>query len=277
MLAALLEDVDAGAELDEEPDWAGGAASEANRVAELLEALSKPLGREDPIPQADGAETAHRSDDSDGEDMSREVEDVLAQALAAAKLDAENAPDDPSELPDSSRDTREGTHEGPSANDDDSGEEADGARPELSLPSVPSSLGGAEGKPAPRVPGDFERDMLARMAALRAPPTQSLQPADAGDELALPSVPTGVPTSKPRAKPKAQAKAGFTDQDMETWCVACLEDGTLICPGCDDDVFCSRCWHDMHLGPSAGYAERSHRPKQFRSDNTKKRIAVGTS
>ncbi|KAJ2992984.1 hypothetical protein NUW58_g1984 [Xylaria curta] len=51
-----------------------------------------------------------------------------------------------------------------------------------------------------------------------------------------------------------------SDEDQRTWCVVCLEDGTVHCLGCDagDDVYCARCWKEMHVGPRAGYDERGH-------------------
>ncbi|KAL7750534.1 hypothetical protein RI367_003870 [Sorochytrium milnesiophthora] len=39
-------------------------------------------------------------------------------------------------------------------------------------------------------------------------------------------------------------------QDMEDetdkWCCICNEDGAYVCTGCDDDVYCRRCWKEGH-------------------------------
>jgi hypothetical protein len=247
VLAELLEDIGP----EDETEWTFDAASESNQVERLLQELSRP-----PVTQSaekKGDENAKLSDESDSEEMTRQVENILSQALDEAKLNPETLQVEPQGASDDLHHATAKTK----ARGDSSGD----ALPEFSLPSVPSNLGGAKEERREQMPVDFEKDMA--------------QDPDEGG-LFLPSVPTSVPAARRNAK-KSASRTGFTDKDMETWCVACLEDGTLVCPGCDDDVFCSRCWHDMHLGPSAGYGERFHKPKHFRGDDSNKRIAVGAS
>ncbi|KAG6026633.1 hypothetical protein E4U41_001221 [Claviceps citrina] len=101
-------------------------------------------------------------------------------------------------------------------------------------------------------------DLTARMAALRR---HSADPRDL-----LPSVPTAQP-SKPVQR--LTSKTGYTDDDMDSWCTVCLEDATLRCTGCDGDVYCTRCWREMHVGPAAHFDDRSHKALQFTRDKGK--------
>ncbi|KAG5969327.1 hypothetical protein E4U58_001507 [Claviceps cyperi] len=94
-------------------------------------------------------------------------------------------------------------------------------------------------------------DLTARMAALR-------HSADAPD--LLPSVPTSQP-SKPVKRLTSKTK--YTDDDMESWCTVCLEDAALQCIGCHGDVYCTRCWREMHLGPAAHFDDVGHKAVQF--------------
>lgn len=105
-------------------------------------------------------------------------------------------------------------------------------------------------------------------------PDKDLEPpsysdATADDELAsrfanlgLPSIPKGAPAATTKAPPKAQVK-GYTDEEIDSWCVICNENATLVCPGCDGDLYCTNCWLDGHKGPDAGYEERTHRAKHY--------------
>ncbi|KAG5959395.1 hypothetical protein E4U57_000732 [Claviceps arundinis] len=94
-------------------------------------------------------------------------------------------------------------------------------------------------------------DLTARMAALR-------HSADTPE--LLPSVPTSQP-SKPVNR--LTSKTRYTDDDMDSWCTVCLEDATLQCTGCDGDVYCTRCWREMHLGPAAHFDDVDHKAVQF--------------
>jgi hypothetical protein len=102
-------------------------------------------------------------------------------------------------------------------------------------------------------------DITARMAALRA-----------SAENDLPSVPTDRP-SKPVSRLTSTTK--YTDDDADSWCTVCLEDATLRCLGCDGDVYCTRCWREMHVGPAAAWDDVNHKAVQFTRD--RKKVALG--
>jgi hypothetical protein len=89
-------------------------------------------------------------------------------------------------------------------------------------------------------------------------------------ELSLPSTPTTAPASakakqkaadalaKSKAKPKAPT---FTDEDIDSWCCICNEDGEVRCLGCEGDIYCQNCWREGHgNGPDQ---EQGHRAVQF--------------
>lgn len=89
-------------------------------------------------------------------------------------------------------------------------------------------------------------------------------------ELSLPSTPTSAPASakakqkaadalaKSKAKPKAPT---FTDDEIDSWCCICNEDGEVRCLGCEGDIYCQICWNEGH-GNGPGQ-EQGHRAVQF--------------
>lgn len=88
------------------------------------------------------------------------------------------------------------------------------------------------------------------------------------DALGLPSAPTFRPEDHQSPDPGRGGggllrSSKYTDEDQKTWCVVCLEDATVRCVGCDGDVYCARCFREMHVGPSAGYDERGHQWVKF--------------
>ncbi|KAK5087989.1 hypothetical protein LTS08_004949 [Lithohypha guttulata] len=99
------------------------------------------------------------------------------------------------------------------------------------------------------------------------PPTYSEVTAD--DNLAsrlaslnLPSVPTTTMSEPAKPTQKQQSK-GYTDDEIESWCVICNDDASLVCAGCDGDLYCTKCWLEGHKGPDAGHEERTHRAKEY--------------
>lgn len=253
----FLEDLLRGEDTETVPDLPLDARADLDALRELARQFAE-LGK---AQDAEGKD----DDDSDGEGMRRDAEDIVSEALAAARSDPEETAPVPVAM-DGSGDPRTET--------DTPRNPAEEANPALTLPSVPTDLPSPT-TPLPQNPpstGDFEDDMARRMAALK-----NFKPAQAAsDSLDLPSVPTFHPSDKVAAeKAKSAGRVGFTDDDTKTWCVVCLEDGTLICPGCDEDVYCSRCWHEMHRGPSAGYDETLHEALHFNKDQKKKKLAVG--
>lgn len=248
------------------PSWATPAKVDEGRAEALLEELSRGITPSEIKPEGRRASEAPDNhdrppdpdEDSDGEEMSRDVRTLLSRALDEAELEAKLNPDPkPSSPPrEPVPETSEPSTPGPTADDP------------LSLPSVPSAIGSSSDDPGlalPSVPStvgrrsstDLEADLAARMATLSIPPS-------GGSDIGLPSVPTDTPANRLRSR------TGYTDADQEKWCTVCLEDATLRCLGCDDDVYCTRCWREMHLGPAAAFDDRTHKAVLFGRDPRKK-------
>ncbi|KAL2180200.1 uncharacterized protein P884DRAFT_255195 [Thermothelomyces heterothallicus CBS 202.75] len=280
LLEALAdEDFELAAAEDEEPAPRQSRDDEAERVSDLLRSLQHDAGAS--TPQGSNPPSADDSDHSDGEQMTRAVETVLSQirdelrslpppGATLAKEDdnqpAEDCQQKPGEVESAEAERgaglqapARGAADRPGDRDEDGG--GDGDEPSFTLPAVPSQLpdpattttttmatdGGGD---------DFEKDISARLASLRG--FGSL------DALGLPSAPTfrpqdrhgqssSVPVGKNLLRPSR-----YSDEDQKTWCIVCLEDAAIRCIGCDNDVYCARCWKEMHVGPSAGYDERGH-------------------
>ncbi|KAK4245914.1 hypothetical protein C7999DRAFT_15931 [Corynascus novoguineensis] len=283
LLEALADedfDLDAAEEYVEPPPELGPGA-ETTRVSNLLDSLRKDSGSS----TSKGLNTpaGESDDDSDGEQMTRAVESVLSQirdeirslpppaATPPAKDDdnvpakhrgsdggAENAEVGPGTGPQNASKDGDGNGNGDGDEDGDGNGNGDGEEPSFTLPAVPSQL--PEGAPTITTHNDeddFEKDISARLASLRG--LGSLD-----DALGLPSAPTFRPqdydpSSSHGGRGSLLRPSGrYTDEDQKTWCVACLEDATVRCAGCDGDVYCARCWKEMHVGPSAGFEERGH-------------------
>ncbi|KFA64516.1 hypothetical protein S40285_08877 [Stachybotrys chlorohalonatus IBT 40285] len=223
-------------------------------VKALLEQLADAIPKDDAatVKHGESHDEKHDSDDSDGEQMNKEVDDVIARFKDEAELDTHlqdnGHPDHPS-----------GKGQLPEPPDAD-----------FTLPSVPTSLADLPSSPSQRTTSTSLTDLTARMASLRSSSPSS------SSTFALPSVPTSRPTA---GKPvqRLTSRTNYTDDDMDGWCTVCLEDATLRCLGCDDDVYCTRCWREMHVGPAAGFDERSHKAVHFTRDGgtEKRKVALG--
>ncbi|EXA46548.1 hypothetical protein FOQG_10951 [Fusarium oxysporum f. sp. raphani 54005] len=239
-LEELLGDVQPEEGFNPEPDDA--------QVKALLEQLA------DSIPKDTENEKDKKdddSDDSDGEAMNKDVDEVIARFRDEAEVEAALAK---TKTPDPESESEP--------------EQTISKTEDIALPDVPSDL--AEIPSSKRAGSADIDDITARLAALRAPSPDE-------DSLALPSVPTSKPSGQPVNR--LTSRTNYTDDDVESWCTVCLEDATVRCPGCDDDVYCTRCWYEMHRGPQAGYDERSHKAVQFTKDKKekekKKKVALG--
>ena len=243
---ALDEDLDPLPDLDPRGD--------AKKVAGVIKSLQK------------GQVSTEDDDDSDGEHMSRAVESILSQLTDEINALPPPAAAGEDRKPDREQKTPPGEADA-KARTTVTTAEADGdhdAAP-FTLPAVPSQLV----DPAPTATeeeeeSDFEKDISARLASLRG-----LGSPSSLDALGLPSAPTFQPqdNSQPTLG-KGPLSSKYTDEDQKTWCVVCLEDATILCVGCDNDVYCARCWREMHVGPAAGYDERGHQWVKFeRSKN----------
>nr|POF26001.1 abscission/nocut checkpoint regulator [Quercus suber] len=82
--------------------------------------------------------------------------------------------------------------------------------------------------------------------------------------LNLPSTPTAIPSSGSSAAAKTKVNSNLpvhTDEDIDSWCCICNEDGEVRCLGCDDDIYCQQCWREGH-GNQPGQ-ERGHKAVQY--------------
>lgn len=267
-LQELLADVTP----DEDLTAPGTHEPSDEQVKALLEKLADDIPK-DSDPSSRRKDSDHEldldEDNSDSEAMQRKVNDVVERYQDEAEMDA------PRDKKDSADDDFQDPHDGATHETDDAADLG-------LLPSVPSDLQHLPSSPAAARQGTPDLDdMAARIAALRAPSHNT----DGGDDdddgggggsLSLPSVPTSRPSTKP--VPRLQTRTKYTDDDVDSWCTVCLEDATLRCLGCDDDVYCSRCWREMHIGPAAAFDDRSHRAVQFTKDKKKeapRKVALG--
>lgn len=277
-----LEEILDGLVLDDD-DWSmsgdEGDQSASKRVEELLANLGKKPetnGSDLPEEMDQDDKKDNEDDDSEGEEMTRQADDVLAKTMDELKFEAHSEPpepDEPSKPPESHTDRPHSALADATAQDPELALPAvpqtptdDQPLPDLpsaantesglTLPEVPTIL--QDPVPASRAPDDpFESSIAARLAALKGPGHKPITT----DDFGLPSAPTFQPEDRP--VPKVARKPGYSDEDMKTWCVVCLEDATVRCVGCDGDVYCARCWREMHVGPSAGYDERGHAWEKF--------------
>ncbi|KAK8000373.1 hypothetical protein PG990_012973 [Apiospora arundinis] len=248
------------ADLGSDEQWLEDMATEyANdehqRVSAMLEELGKPRAQDQRSSNSQHDETD--DDESDGEPMAREADHVLAKAQDEVEWEKLNTPDSES-APVRASGTKKEPAPGSTA--------AGASNPDpFDLPKVPTDL--QDPPEAPEIPqgDDFEAEIASRMAALKGL---------GGKDSSLPSVPSasiddlglpGVPTFSPEDRPVkgVYKRYGYTDEDQKSWCVVCLEDGAIRCIDCDDDIYCARCWKEMHVGLQAHYEDRGHRWEKY--------------
>ncbi|KAI5459172.1 hypothetical protein BGZ63DRAFT_360946 [Mariannaea sp. PMI_226] len=272
-LEELLSDIP-----PDEEFHAHSAENDDARVKALLDELAQSIpkdtagkGEEE---EEEGEEDAKDpeivdSDDSGDEGMKREVDNVIARLRDELELEgsrSQQGTDTPAEDED---------EEQPSPSAKPTQDASDIPIPSIetdsdfSLPDLPPTLADLPSLPQSTRSGSTDlMSITARMAALR----------QSSPSLNLPDVPRDAPSkSKPQSSFKRlTSRTNYTDDDVDSWCNVCLEDATLRCRGCHDDVYCTRCWREMHVGPAAAFDDRSHKAVQFTRDKKEKRkIAVG--
>ncbi|KAI1424473.1 hypothetical protein F5Y12DRAFT_445890 [Xylaria sp. FL1777] len=210
--------------------------------------------------QAGGADS--NDDDSEEESMATEVDSVLAKAADEVEWEKDNKTPSPTlqPIPTPPEDAKQASQDGAAASPKQS---------PFDLPTVPSELQDQPDLPTSSAQTqsdvDFAASIASRMAALKLSGSRALPsaPTVAVDSLGLPQAPTFAPADRP--VPGLAKRTGISDEDQRNWCVVCLDDATVRCLGCEagDNVYCARCWKEMHVGPQAGYDERGHSWETF--------------
>jgi len=219
-----LDDFD----LDDDFEASGNGRSgdnEDSRVSNILESL-KPTG-------PDKLKSPEDEDDSDGEHMSRDVEKILAEVRDEIHLERDQS--------DEVATSNEASANITTTNDDPTFPSLPGVPRSLpvdtALDQADDSVSGTARKSL-----DFENDITSRLASLRG-----VGSGMTFDSFGLPTAPTFSPEDRSASTAAAPVpkRGGYTDEDQKTWCIVCLDDATIRCIGCDNDVYCLRCWKEM--------------------------------
>ena len=264
-LQGLLEDVgadDSFAAAAVEPQADTGPSDE--QVKALLEELSRSVPQNEASPtKGPHDEQDDGSDDSDGDGMRRDVDDVMAKFKDEAELDKARETEP--------ADTHEGNEEEDEEEDQSQQGETTSSDTNLTLPSVPTET--SQDQPSSSTQPTSMASITARLSALRTASSSSDPDPDAS--LSLPSVPSSRPHAADKPVKRLTSRTGYTDDDVDGWCTVCLEDAALRCLGCDDDPYCVRCWREMHVGPAAAFDDRSHKAVYLHRDKKEKKVALG--
>ncbi|KAL8994391.1 MAG: hypothetical protein Q9169_005626 [Polycauliona sp. 2 TL-2023] len=121
---------------------------------------------------------------------------------------------------------------------------------ELALESPSSGNPTLHDSPPPPPPPEARHSLPSTPRDLKSLPPNSVP-------LRLPSPPQTIP-SNPNPKPTTPSQQKKEDETA-TWCIICLANAVVRCKGCDDDLYCWRCWMEGHVGERAGWEERGHR------------------
>jgi hypothetical protein len=261
------------AELASDQQWLDEVAAEKEEddereINKILEELKPPPSggvEGNALPSTNSQMGDESDDDSDGDVMKREAEDILAQAVDEAESEktAQSRPSKQSADLSAPREVDLAIENSGSANSHSTNTGLPKDEP-FDLPTVPFQE--QSNSTTSNEKTDFDTAMAQRMAALEV--------SGPSDEPSLPSAPTaevnplglpGAPTFAPsgRSARKFTQPLGYTDEDEKSWCTVCLEDATILCLGCDRDVYCARCWREMHFGSMGGFEERGHKWEKY--------------
>ncbi|KAH9815658.1 abscission/NoCut checkpoint regulator-like [Teratosphaeria destructans] len=184
--------------------------------------------------ESSGSRDGHLDEEADeGRERSEEEEasDYVKQVLAELEMDAK--------------------YGATATQDHEKGLNTDHDRKDFDLPATPSNLPQPSASTEP--PSYEDSELEARFSKLG---------------LELPSTPTAPPSAHPkvtasinRSGKRKSTLPTYTEEDIDSWCCICNEDGELKCLGCDGDLYCGDCWSDGH-GNGPGQ-ERGHRAVQY--------------
>ena len=97
---------------------------------------------------------------------------------------------------------------------------------------------------------------------LKLPDTPSKPPTMPIDDTKVPRSPAedlpAAPTFAPNERPVRIKSWTGTDSVPTTWCCICSDDAEVKCLDCDGQIFCPRCWREMHFEEGSS-EERRHR------------------
>ncbi|OCF59262.1 hypothetical protein L486_03765 [Kwoniella mangroviensis CBS 10435] len=204
--------------------------STGNTLAkDAREALEDAKSHIPPIRRNKGEEA---SEEEGEEDQEETEEQILIRALEEASLDRLHDPadDQADEKANEDNDQQQNTIPGLEG---------------LSFPSLPTHVPKEDDE-------EVDEETKKRLNALMGLSPSPIRPGQTQQ---------GPPTN---TVPKGWSLPGFDmnrDDDTDSWCCICNKDATLICLGCDDDLYCEECWKDGH-GMGEGQ-ERGHKAKKF--------------
>lgn len=241
-------------------DHGPSATLDTNRSARLPAvdvSVFQPEPESDDDDDNDDDTNPHKGPSQLKDKVNQEADELLARILDEVKHDppevGHNEEDGSGEEQESPSGSGSGSHARPEKHDTETS-----ASFSLDLPSTPSKLPDPIPPPTaaskPHDTDDDDNDLTSRFAGL-----------------SLPTVPT---TIQKKSSPGSHAKpssVGFTDEEIDDWCIICSDDATLRCIGCDGDLYCTNCWMEGHRGEDAGAEERRHKAVQFVKGGGKKK------
>ena len=187
------------------------------------------------------------------EEEDEEADEIVRRMLDEVKLEPKTPPRASSPL------------SSPKSQGEEEQKHKEASEPAFTFPSAPTKL---PDPPAPQQAQDqpskksldFTNDITARMAALSGLSTK---------DLGMPSAPSFKPSENKKQDAKNEYKGlekyeRFTDEDIDSWCVICQDDATVVCKGCEGDLYCASCWKEGHLGADAGVEERGHKWSKYK-------------
>ncbi|XP_054825972.1 abscission/NoCut checkpoint regulator isoform X2 [Eublepharis macularius] len=109
-----------------------------------------------------------------------------------------------------------------------------------------------------------EEAALDEASGFNIAPDQSTQPETAQQKpVKKPKQAQASTSAKPPILP---AKASDSDEEELPWCCICNEDATLRCHGCEDDLYCHRCFREGH----DEFDRKEHRTSSYRPPQKQK-------
>lgn len=239
------------AELGTDTQWKLDPEDPSN-VEALLKEAREALPRE---AQADDAHDAENLSASDQDERQNQAQDHSTEETLKRddQIDEEEADDYVKRVLDELDYERKHGEDSLDAHSKDGKDQPEEDGGDLDLPGTPSNLPHLAESKELGPPSYEDSELEARFAKLGV------------SDIDLPSTPTSKPSSsRPKVTASLKPKAGlpkFNDEDIDSWCCICNEDGEVKCLGCDNDIYCQQCWQDGHgTGPGQ---ERGHKAVQY--------------